>query len=277
MIINSLLFLFSHSVNPTFLVHGIGGSQKDLLDIQKSLEENNYPVFSLSVQNSIFGSMDKMCESVANQIHNICNTNTKTFYPQTNINLIGISQGGLLARCFVERYSGEKVMVDSLITYGTPHMGIYYKSSPFPVSFLEYWKDPYQYNKYLRENKFLRFLNNDVSHANTSLYKSRMESLSNFIMFWSGIDDVIQPRESAAFEFYNISLAEERKELDIVNFEKSSQNLENKIGLGYLKKAGNFMNFRFDCSHEKFKHPECFRDFLVNGSTILNLTLKYLE
>ena len=102
MIINSLLFLFSLSANPTFLIHGIGGSQKDLLDIKKSLEENNFPVFSLSIQNSIFGSMDKMCESVGYQIHNICNTNTKTFYPQTNINLIGISQGGLLARCFVE-------------------------------------------------------------------------------------------------------------------------------------------------------------------------------
>jgi pimeloyl-ACP methyl ester carboxylesterase len=271
MIINILSFLFS--ANPTFLIHGIGGSQKDLLDIQKSLEENNYPVFSLSVQNSIFGSMDKMCESVANQIL----IHTMSNHSKTNINLIGISQGGLLARCFVERYSSEKVRVASLITYGTPHMGIYYKISPFPISFLEYWKDPYQYNKYLRENKFLRFLNNDVIHANSSLYKARMESLSNFVMFWSGIDDVIQPRESAAFEFYNISLAEERKELEIINFERSSQNLENKIGLGYLKKAGNFMNFRFDCLHEKFKHPECFRDFIVNGSTILNLTLKYLE
>jgi esterase/lipase len=272
MINNILSFLFSLSANPTFLIHGIGGSQKDLQDIQKSLEENNFPVFSLSVQNSIFGSMDKMCESVASQIH----TNTNTIYPQTNINIIGISQGGLLARCFVERYSGEKVKVDSLITYGTPHMGIFYKASPFPISFLEYWKDPYNYNEYLRENKFLRFLNNDVDHVNASLYKTRMESLSNFVMFWSGIDDVIQPRESAAFEFYNISLAEERKELEIVNFEKSSQNLENKIGLGYLKKAGNFRDFRFDCSHEKFKHPECFRDFIVNDSTILNLTLKYL-
>jgi pimeloyl-ACP methyl ester carboxylesterase len=263
------LFSFSLSANPTFLIHGIGGSQKDLQDIQKSLENYNYSVFSLSIENSIFGSMDKMCESVATQIH-------KYHPPFKNINLIGISQGGLLARCFVERYSGEKVMVDSLITYGTPHMGIFYKASPFPISFLEYWKDPYNYNEYLRENKFLRFLNNDVDHVNASLYKTRMESLSNFVMFWSGIDDVIQPRESAAFEFYNISLAEERKELEIVNFEKSSQNLENKIGLGYLKKAGNFRDFRFDCSHEKFKHPECFRDFIVNDSTILNLTLKYL-
>lgn len=263
-------FLFSLSTNPTFLIHGIGGSQKDLQDIQNSLEENNFPVFSLSIENSIFGSMDKMCESVATQIH------TNTNHLQTNINLIGISQGGLLARCFVERYSGEKVIVDSLITYGTPHMGIFYKNSPFPISFLEYWKDPYHYNKYLRVNKFLRFLNNDVNHTNASLYTSRIQSLSNFIMFWSGIDKVIQPRESGAFEFYNISLAEERKELEIVNFEKSSQNLENKIGLGFLKKAGKIQNFRFDCSHEKFKHPQCFRDFVINGSTILNLTLKYL-
>ena len=264
------IFLFSLSANPTFLIHGIGGSQKDLQDIQKSLENYNYSVFSLSIENSIFGSMDKMCESVATQIH------TNTNHPETNINLIGISQGGLLARCFVERYSGEKVMVDSLITYGTPHMGIFYKASPFPISFLEYWKDPYHYNKYLRENKFLRFLNNDVDHVNASLYKARMESLANFVMFWSGIDKVIQPRESAAFEFYNISLAEERKELDIINFEKSSQNLENKIGLGFLKKTEKIKNFRFDCSHEKFKHPECFRDFIVNDSTILNLTLKFL-
>ena len=262
-------FSFSLSANPTFLIHGIGGSQKDLQDIQKSLENYNYSVFSLSIENSIFGSMDKMCESVATQIH-------KYHPPFKNINLIGISQGGLLARCFVERYSGEKVMVDSLITYGTPHMGIFYKASPFPISFLEYWKDPYHYNKYLRENKFLRFLNNDVDHVNTSLYKARMESLANFVMFWSGIDKVIQPRESAAFEFYNISLAEERKELDIINFEKSRQNLENKIGLGFLKKTEKIKNFRFDCSHEKFKHPECFRDFIVNDSTILNLTLKYL-
>ena len=76
------------------------------------------------------------------------------------INLLGISQGGLLARCYVEKYSNLVKPVHSLITYGTPHMGIY--NSLIELKRLEYWKNPFKYQEYLQTNDFLAYINNII-------------------------------------------------------------------------------------------------------------------
>ena len=75
------------------------------------------------------------------------------------INLLGVSQGGLIARCYVERYAHQTKEVHSLVTYGTPHMGIYL--SWIELNNLEYWKDPFDFDTYLANNDFLVYLNNE--------------------------------------------------------------------------------------------------------------------
>ena len=92
-----------------------------------------------------------------------------------------------------------------MITYGTPHMGIY--SSWIELKRLEYWKNPFKYQEYLNNNDFLAYLNNDRHHTDMKLYKDSILDLDNFVVVWTGLEKVVM-HESTRFEFFNISLAE---------------------------------------------------------------------
>ena len=131
----------SHSTNKTspitYLIHGVGSSSKQLVQLENALKSQGVNVYNLGLTGdpltSIFTPMDKQCSLYNEEIigtlqvlSSKSNILTNTTYPL--INLIGISQGGLLARCYVERYSNNNV--NTLMTLGTPHMGIYDKNIP---------------------------------------------------------------------------------------------------------------------------------------------------
>ena len=58
--------------------------------------------------------MNKQCQVLGENINNLSLQSEK-------INLIGVSQGGLLARCYVEKYGHFIKPVHSLITWNTTH------------------------------------------------------------------------------------------------------------------------------------------------------------
>ena len=167
-----------------------------------------------------------------------------------------------MARCYVEKYTHlpEYPGVDLLLTMGTPHMGIYIPDSPgFYKSFVkDYWKDPFDYENYLRTNTFLAPLNNEIVHDNSSIYKNNMLLVDSFVAVWSGIDTVITPYQSAKFEFYNITAAADEGELTIIDFLHSDEYEADLIGLRTLTNEKRFQNLQYDCQHDKFKSEECF-------------------
>lgn len=254
---------------PTILIHGIGGDTRDLENLKASLEDRNVPVYNIEVGNgkidSIFMNMNTQCR--------LLSENIESLGIDGKINLIGISQGGLLARCYVEKYSHKLNKVHSLITYGTPHMGIFI---PFlEIPYLEYWKNPYKYNDYLETNDFLVYLNNEKYHENMDLYRMNLMGVDNFATIWSSIDQVISPYQSAYFEFYNISAAKNNEQLTIVDFFESDTYLLDKIGLKSLYVENKLFIKKYDCQHEEFKSPKCYLD-TVHGESLLNFTLKLL-
>lgn len=252
MILTNLLIIFLSFIksNPTILIHGIASDKNELNNMYLFLNDKGIKTYNIEVGNgkidSIFMDMNKQCDIFANNINNL-NISKK-------INIIGISQGGLLARCYVEKYSNNNV--NSLITIGTPHMG-YYESS-ISLNNLGYWKDPYDYNKYLTSNNFLVYLNNDIKHDNYNLYKSNIKKLNNFVLIWSNIDTVIKPLYSSKFEFYNIDIAEKQNKLIIQNLINSS--VYNNIGLNEI----NLVIKQIDCKHQEFKKINCFNKIYDN-------------
>lgn len=269
--------MYSISYYPTILIHGIGGSATDLTDLQESLETNGVDVFSLTIGNSkldsIVWDMERQCATLNTTISNLNLSCTK-------INLLGISQGGLLARCYVEKYAHITKPVHSLVTYGTPHMGIYYSWIDLSHQ-LDYWKDPFTYDQYLKSNTFLSYLNNEKPHDHAILYQNNLLSLSHFLMVASTIDKVISPRESAMFEFYNTTLARERKTLVIVPLKKSEvYNKPTPVGLNLHKmdQQNKLHSIKCECSHETLKSHSCFNLPLSssNNQSILNITLSLL-
>lgn len=235
---------------PIIMIHGIASDKTELNSMYNYLIEKHYEVYNIEIGNgkldSIFMNMNKQCLIFSEYINKL-NLEGK-------INILGISQGGLIARCYVEKYSHLINSVNSLITIGTPHMGIFNKE--INISSLEYWKNPYQYNEYLEFNDFLVYINNDKYHDNYDKYKLNIESINNFILVWSEIDEVIVPLESSQFEFYNITEAEINNKLLIEPLLKSS--IYYNLGLNKV----NIKLIKYNCKHDKFKTRDCYENYL---------------
>lgn len=283
----SSIFVNANSQYPTVLIHGILSNKNEMTELQTHIKERiqTIDIYNIEIGNgeitSIFMDMNKQCESLSQNIE-------KLNISAEKINLIGISQGGLLARCYVERYSDEVKKVDNLITIGTPHMGIYkrpydtklklkLKSSLLSIS--DYWKDPFDYLLYCTTNQFLVYINNEKEHKDTSKYKDNLLKLSNFVLFWSSIDNVIVPFESAKFEFYDILKAETEKELVVQLLKESPIYYYDNIGLKELEQTSRMHIYQVDCLHNEFKLSSCF-DIVKNkkmDKTLLELIIDYLE
>jgi len=220
---------------PIVLLHGITSDKTELTAVANWLfEELPNNVYNIEIGNgkmdSIFKTMDWQLNELCYQIYNIPEL-------ENGFHFIGMSQGGLLARGYVERCN--KFPVINLITWVSPHAGVFgfdelyfnfdnvYK--PFYqnlYSFSGYWKDPFSYEMYLSSASYLPYLNNEYNITELPIYydlldglkktdyqtvgwepeisKANMLSLNNFVMIWSPNDDVLSPPESGKFEFYDI-------------------------------------------------------------------------
>ena len=222
---------------PIVLLHGISSDKSELSDVALwLLEKLPNKVYNIEIGNgkmdSIFKTMDWQLNELCYQIYNIPEL-------ENGFHFIGMSQGGLLARGYVEQCN--KFPVQNLITWVSPHAGVYgignisgldinlkhiYTSIYQNIySFSGYWKDPFRYEQYLSSASYLPYLNNEPNDNNpqemqNSYYlldnfyqsiewdpeksKNNMLSLKNFVMIWSANDDVLNPPESGKFGFYDI-------------------------------------------------------------------------
>jgi palmitoyl-protein thioesterase len=69
------------------------------------------------------------------------------------------------------------------------------------LTFATYWKDPFNYDKYLASSLFLADINNERATKNAT-YRANIMSLNYFLMTWSGIDKIVTPPSSGMFEQY---------------------------------------------------------------------------
>ena len=269
---------------PTIVIHGIASSKKELepfsnelyhelnsLDMREDREYmgnmehmGEYMVYNMEIGNgeltSIFMDINEQCRIFSDNIKNLNITEDK-------INIIGFSQGGLIARCYVEKYS-QIIGVHTLITIATPHMGIYNNYDIIPPVIKYYWKNPYEY---LETNKFILFLNNEQVHDNSIDYKNNIKSLANFVVIWSKIDNIITPRESSKFEFYDINKAIHQKELEIQPLIKSPIYINDTLGIKDLYSTNKLVFYSVDCNHEEFKLSKCFKNM-----GLLEILIRYL-
>jgi len=261
------LFLFDHAPvaaapdrTPTVLVHGIASSKREMVELEDYLNARGVPTVNEEIGNgqltSIFMPLEEQCALLAENIR-------RGSADGKRVNMVAISQGGLLARCYVEKYShmSEYSGVDLLLTMGTPHMGVFFADDPDPFYknvIRDYWKDPFRYQDYLRTNEFLSELNNEREHNESELYRSNMLGLKELGIVWTSVDEVVQPLESARFEYYNTTAAVERGELVVVPLGLSETYVKDLIGLRGLDEAGRLVLVETDCAHDAFKREECF-------------------
>lgn len=137
----------------------------------------------------------------------------------TPVHVVGISQGGLIARALVEACTN--VTVRKLMTFGSPHTGVsaihncawnvpclladraaralvYLDWVQALLAPAEYFRVFYEAVQYLHSSYFLPFVNNEAPEKR-ELYRERLQALEHFRMFKWREDHVVYPSESEWF------------------------------------------------------------------------------
>ena len=247
---------YNTHIYPVVLLHGIISDHTELLPVVKWLEANTpNPVYNLDIGN---GKINSILPPMAWQLEELCNTIYGIEELRGGFHFIGMSQGGLLARGYVEKCNYFPVI--NLITWVSPHAGVYglgnidnidLKRIYTPLyqrmySFAGYFKDPFRYKEYLQMASFLPDLNNEIVNVNTitnddenSLFnyiynfennRNNMLSLQNFVMIWSSEDEILNPPASAMFSFFEINDNKYKNIADIYNFTANTRDVMDILG-----------------------------------------------
>ena len=209
---------------PVVLWHGMGdnccskGSMEKIKHVIQKALPGTY-VLSLMIgkdpsadsKNSFFMPVDDQIKIVCKQL------SEDDKLKDTDINVIGFSQGAQFLRGYVERCNLPKVK--NLISIGGQHegvfglpncigkhsawcnlsksiikMGAYTNYVQNHVVQAQYWHDPLKEKEYVQNSHFLADINNEKS-INPS-YKENMLKLNKFVMVRFSKDSYVDPRES---------------------------------------------------------------------------------
>lgn len=267
-----LIAIEHHPYTPIVLVHGIMSDAYEMKPTITYIQKYLPGAYVKSVQLgsgmlTSLGNMGQQVEWLKKEIQ-------ADPHLTNGFNMIGHSQGGLVARAYVEQYNNPKVI--NYISWGTPQQGVFgtpgdydkkcawlglmisyahvfLYSSVFQyyVSLSNYWKDPNNYVLYLKQSSFLPYLNNEIPHKCSQLYKDNMCNLCNMVMVQSPQDDVIDPIESCHFGFYSHTNSKE-----IVDMFHSDIYLQDRIGLRTLYESGRLHLKIAQCTHTNYQEDE---------------------
>lgn len=240
---------------PTVIMHGVLANKDNLNELKEMLEMNfHIKVYNLELGN---GAPYSLYTPMKTQLKELCNLIYSIDELKNGFNFIGMSQGGLLARGYVEYCN--LYPVKNLITLVSPNAGVYYKNDYFnniyepakqeDVSFADYWRDPYRYEIYKTNSTYLAQLNNEVLAETNNL-----DVVDNFVMIWSPRDEVIEPPESAKFSMYFLH----NNELKLFNLEQTRLYKDNFLGLKTMNEQNRLYTYETDCMHSEHREPECF-------------------
>jgi len=211
-------------------LHGAGdasaGNIKNLLQNQINGIEGVF-VHSIMIGNS---EEEDLLQSISGnlnvQVDEVCNKLKKEPQLANGFNAVGIGQGGLLMRAYVQRCNDPPVK--KLITIGAPHQGIAagieqaplplcepyhrlchdvekWRQNPYSASAqqnlvqAQYFKDPMAREKYEVSNIFLPDINNELMQKNKT-YKNNLITLEKLVLIRFGENDFeIKPHNSSWF------------------------------------------------------------------------------
>jgi len=261
-IYNNFILTLQSNINntkfPIVVLHGLESSSKKMVPLCKWIEDT----FDRNIINIEIGNGEKtsLYTPLPEQLIELCNTIYENKELENGFDFIGISQGGLLARGYVEQCNEYPVY--NLITLVSPHGGafmrdsvennfMYTKFSQKHISFAGYWRNPTILEIYLEKSVYLPYLNNEKNHISMEKQKQNIINLSNFVMVWSPNDNIIYPPESGKFSFLD-------KGMHIIPIEETELYKEDTLGLKLLKDEERLHIHETNCSHVDHRNPECF-------------------
>jgi len=209
---------------------------------------------------------------------------------RNGFNLVAHSQGGLLARYFVQRYNNPPV--HNYIALGSPQRGVngipgdldaefpllhlaeeeasillYTEAFQKCLSFAGYWNDSLHYEKYLEKCSFLPYLNNEKEHKRFDLFKENICKLHNMILVQSTKENIVEPADSCHFSYYK-----KGSDTEIEPLFESDIYKNDTLGLKTLHESERLHFRQADCLHTDYESDES--NFINNVLPFLKLEKK---
>jgi palmitoyl-protein thioesterase len=240
---------------PIVVLHGVASSVANMILLAEWLSLSfNRPVFNIEIGN---GFRNSFFMPLNTQLNLLCDTIYNNSALLNGFDFIGLSQGGLLARGYLNKCN--KFPVRNLITIVSPHGGViedmsidmYTDFSQKHYSISGYWRNPAQLEKYLIKCSYLPFINNEIVHPLSLQYKNRILSLKNFIIIWSPNDDTIYPVESAKFSFFD-------RDFNVIPLRDTLIYIDDTLGLKKLNNDNRLHIHKTNCTHTQHRDPICF-------------------
>lgn len=218
---------------PLVIWHGLGDNYNSsgMLDVI-SIFNKRYPdmfIFPISLDIRPSKDQEKSLFGDANQeVDQVCADLSDIPELSEGFDGVGFSQGGLFLRALLQRCS--KISMHNLVTFGSPHMGVQELPMCKPHEWLckkkneilkkqvwreniqksiipaQYFRDPYEYNNYVFHSNFLADVNNELVDKQNPSYGENLNKLNKFVMITFTNDTTVVPKESAAFNDWDIEL-----------------------------------------------------------------------
>lgn len=270
----------SKKYRPLVLMHGMGATNDTQFPWQGLEIQRTYPgiyVKALAIDQGPQGSLFKPMEP---QIQHLAEAVRSDPELQEGFNIHGESQGGLLARAYVQRFNSPRV--HRLISICGPQAGVgqcpasipivgKYKQFcaaaaydlqiyHWPLSFAGYWKDVTNgQQNYLKNSVWLADLNNERLKKNET-YKENMLKLDLYYTAMASHDTIVRPRESALHQFW---AWDDKTRSKIVPLAEDDGFAGDWIGLKTLKTTGRLTSGSFQGEHTGYG-LQWFRDNLLS-------------
>lgn len=249
---------------PTALFHGLGDScyypgMKEFTNTIANLTDAKAHCVEIG-----WGSVTSIFENFEKQAEDACNSVLKNPDFQGEFNVLGLSQGGLIARHIAERCPIQG-KVRNLITLGGPNMGVaatphcftgifcdiinyivdnlvYFEAIQDIVGPAGYFRDPRDLDTYLKDSVFLPYLNNEKSENYTTTINERFSGLNSAMFVKFTNDTMIYPKETAWFW-------QLQADGSIIPVQETDFYKNDLIGLRALEQAGKVQYVDFEGDH----------------------------
>jgi palmitoyl-protein thioesterase len=287
-----LVLCVTATFRPVALMHGLDASSESMNGVETWVKADFPGIYTKNIEvgngkeDSWFMPINQQVEAFAKAVQSDPNL-TKGF------NLICHSQGGMLARAYVERYNNPPVY--NLITWSSPHAGVYGvpdfnaicpdQDCPWlneimsalmegkaeflqdHIAFAAYWRDPMNVTEFKAHNRFLTDINN-MRESKNATYKAHLSSLNTFLMMFTTQDAIVIPKQSPQFAFYADGSMSK-----LVPLKQTDTYTGDWIGLQTLDKAGKLLLHQCNCSHQDYPRPDCKWAYDLYTKPLLNNTL----
>lgn len=246
---------FNADTLPIVILHGIASNAENMETFADWLQcKFERKVYNVEIGN---GRKTSLFMPLEQQLAILCETLYDEEALAGGFDFIGMSQGGLLARGYVERCN--KYPVRNLINLVSPNGGVYIPTKidmyePFyqqHLSLSGYWRDPTDLATYLQNCSYLPVLNNERVTTLSKQYKANILSLTNYVLIWSPNDEVLKPPASGKFSVFDINY-------NIIPLEETALYIQDLLGLRTLAERKQLSMYETNCSHVEHNDPVCF-------------------